>query len=232
MGQGQATIWEYEGFTAVLDCGGSYPEEAGEQVVRTLHGGGQTHVDAVVITHYDADHAGGVPQLLYRLRVGTLLLPDVPDESGLRQKIVDAAEAAGCRVVLVSAETELEFSGGKLTVYPPISRENDNNSGICVLASAAGYDMLMTGDFDQYLEMRMISRRQLPQVELLVAGHHGAKSATSQVLLDMVMPQNVAISVGADNYYGHPSPDTLSRIEACGAGVFRTDIDGTLVFRK
>ena len=92
--------------------------------------------------------------------------------------------------------------------------------------------MLMTGDFDQYLEMRMISRRQLPQVELLVAGHHGAKSATFQVLLDMVMPQNVAISVGADNYYGHPSPDTLSRIEACGAGVFRTDIDGTLVFRN
>ena len=230
--QGQSIIWEYDGFTAVLDCGGQYPLEAGEQVARTLHSGGQTHVDAVVVTHYDADHAGGVPQLLYRLRVGTLLLPDVPDASGLRQTITEAAEAVDCPVIWVSELTEMEFSGGKLTIYPPISRENDNNSGICVLASAAGYDMLITGDFDQYMEMRLISRWQLPQVELLVAGHHGAKSSTSQVLLDTVQPQVVAISVGADNHYGHPAQDTMNRIKACGADVYRTDTNGTLVFRK
>ena len=232
VGQGQATIWEYDGFTAVLDCGGQDPEAAGEQVARTLHSGGQTHVDAVVVTHYDADHAGGVIQLLHRVKVGVLILPDVSDDSGIRHAIEQAAAAVDCPVTMVSTLTELEFSGGKLTVYPPVSRENDNNSGICVLASAAGYDMLMTGDLDQFMEMRLISRWKLPQVELLVAGHHGAKDSASQILLDTVRPQTVAISVGADNRYGHPSAETLNRIHAAGAVVYRTDTGGTLIFRK
>ena len=137
-----------------------------------------------------------------------------------------------CPVTMVSTLTELEFSGGKLTVYPPVSRENDNNSGICVLASAAEYDILITGDLDRFMEMRLISQWQLPQAELLVAGHHGAESSTSTILLETVRPKTVAISVGADNHYGHPSAETLERIQAAGAAVYRTDLQGTLVFRK
>ena len=232
VGQGQATSFEHDGFTVVLDCGGSYPSEAGEQIVRTLHSGGQTHVDAVILTHYDADHAGGVLQLLHRVKPGMLLLPDVPDDSGMRLAIEQAAASAGCPVTMVSTLTELEFSDGKLTVFPPVSRENDNNGGICVLASAAEYDILITGDLDRFMEMRLISQWQLPQAELLVAGHHGAASSTSTILLETVCPKTVAISVGADNYYGHPSAETLERIQAAGAAVYRTDLQGTLVFRK
>lgn len=90
--------------------------------------------------------------------------------------------------------------------------------------------MLITGDLDQYAEMRLLSRWELPQVDLLVAGHHGAKDSTSQILLDTVQPVVVIVSVG-ENTYGHPAEETLERIQDTGAEVLRTDEHGTIILK-
>ena len=79
--------------------------------------------------------------------------------------------------------------------------------------------------------MRLLSRWELPVVDLLVAGHHGAKSSTSQTLLEHVHPETVVISVGADNSYGHPAEETLQRISDMGAEILRTDQLGTIVIQ-
>ncbi len=231
VGQGQSVLWKSGDFTAILDCGGSYPEEAGETAARTLHSGGQTYVDAIVVTHYDEDHGGGVVQLLHRIEVGMVIMPDSRDESGLKASIAAAAESAGCQVVWVNSLTEITCGDGSITVFPPVSREDSNNSGICVLARAGEYDMFISGDLDQNKELRLCSLYALPQVELLLAGHHGAESSSSAYLLDRLQPMTVAISVGADNAYGHPAQETLDRIAAAGAEIYRTDQAGTLVFR-
>ena len=68
-----------------------------------------------------------------------------------------------------------------------------------------------------------------PPVDLLGAGHHGSKYATSETLLAAVDPDAVAISVGYNNY-GHPTPETLGRIQAQGAAVYRTDYEGHIIF--
>ena len=65
----------------------------------------------------------------------------------------------------------------------------------------------------------------------LVAGHHGAKTSTSQTLLRAVQPQAVLISAGADNRFGHPAAGTLARIRRAGAAVYRTDVSGTITIR-
>lgn len=88
--------------------------------------------------------------------------------------------------------------------------------------------MLVTGDLDMRQEQQLLLTYSLPQVELLLAGHHGAANSTSAALLQTVRPQLVAISVGADNRYGHPAAETLSRIATYGATVCRTDLSGTL----
>ena len=231
VGQGQCTLLETQSFTAVIDCGSGDPAAAADQLIQTLHSGGKTKIDVLLLTHYDEDHAGGAMQLLDRVKTAVVMIPDVPDESGMRKSIETAAELAGSRLLAVSTLTEVTFTGGKLTVYPPISRENNNNMGISVLATAAEYDILVTGDLDRFSEMKLLAAYALPQVELLVAGHHGAKTSTSQTLLDMVRPAAVAVSVGADNPYGHPAEETLERIGASGAQIYRTDEQGTLVFR-
>ena len=208
VGQGQSLVFQRGSFCAIIDCGGwrSAPG-AGEYCARTLLGRGQRRVDALILTHYDADHTNGAAEALRELDVETLLLPDLPDETGTRD-------------------------AGRLQIFPAEPDPTDRNSGICVLASAGEYDILITGDLNIRGEQAMLARYALPQVELLAAGHHGAATSTSYALLARTRPETVLVSVGADNPYGHPSPDTLERIQSVGAQLLRTDQLGTITIRR
>ena len=72
----------------------------------------------------------------------------------------------------------------------------------------------------------------LPELELLIAGHHGSKNATSESLLSLTSPEYVFISAGENNRYGHPSKEVLERLERHGCAVYRTDRQGDLIFRR
>lgn len=230
VGQGQCLIYHAGGQTAVIDCGG-YRDESGELAARFLQSRGVFRVDRLVLTHFDADHVNGACQLLSRERVETLCIPDAPDENGLYDAVLDAAGAAGTEVRLIEKTTVFPLENGSLTVYAPLPGKNTNETGLCVLASAEKYDILITGDLPEMAEYRFLSRYAPGDIELLVAGHHGAASSTSEALLRQTTPETVLISVGADNRYGHPADKTLDRISAFGAAVCRTDECGTVTVR-
>lgn len=225
VGQGQCLVLQIEDYTAIIDCGGSDPQDAGEKAARYLHSAGVSHADALILTHYDEDHAGGAVQFLSRVRTDTVYLPGAEDDNETAAAIKALAQTQD-----VTGLVQIVLPTGQLTLYPPVSRENNNNRGLCVLMTAKEYDILITGDMDAYAEMRLMSRWELPDVELLVAGHHGAKSSTSQVLLDKLRPETAVISVGEDNRYGHPHEETLTRLEQMGVQIYRTDLMGDLYF--
>lgn len=77
----------------------------------------------------------------------------------------------------------------------------------------------------------LLKRMELPELEILVAGHHGSKNATCTELLEATKPKIAVISVG-ENSYGHPAPEVLDRLVGCGCAVYRTDVHGNLVFRR
>jgi len=230
VGQGQCLVWDVKGRTVMVDCGGSDPPRAGEQAARFLQAAGEFRVETLVLTHYDADHAGGVCRLLEKERVGTVILPAYDDEYGVKAQILAAAAAHGCGVVELTEDEMLPVSGGSLTLFAPTAGKSENDSGICVLASAAEYDILITGDLSAAGEYRLLSLHTLPDTELLVAGHHGAQDSASQALLDAAAPETVLVSVG-ENRYGHPAPETLARIRSTGAEIYRTDECGTVTIR-
>ena len=78
----------------------------------------------------------------------------------------------------------------------------------------------------------LLRNRALPDVDILVAGHHGAADSASQELLEAVKPETVLISVSEDNIYGHPAPKLLERLEKFGCSVYRTDQSGTIIIRR
>ena len=78
----------------------------------------------------------------------------------------------------------------------------------------------------------LLRNAELPNVDVLVAGHHGAADAACQELLDAVQPEIVCISVGADNPYGHPAPALLERLAKQGCAVYRTDQNGQIIIRR
>ena len=212
---------------SVIDCGGQ-EDASGETAARFLLARGVTQVDRLILTHFDADHCNGVRQLLRRVRVKTLYVPDVSPENNLRTKILFAAAQAGAEIRFVT--NDLTLPDG-MRMFAPTGSAEESNTGLCVLAAGEKYDILVTGDLSEQAEYRLLSTYALPRAAVLVAGHHGAATSTSEALLRAIRPEAVLISVGADNRFGHPADETLRRIEKAGAAVFRTDLSGTITIR-
>lgn len=103
-----------------------------------------------------------------------------------------------------------------------------NEECLSVLCSAGAFDVLFTGDMDADSEYRLIASHPLPDVEVLVAGHHGSRYSTGGDLLAEVRPEAAVISCGAENRYGHPHRETLIRLARAGARIYRTDLQGNI----
>lgn len=228
VGQGQSVALASGGAFALVDCGSANSwKDPGETAARQLAAMGCKRLDFLLLTHYDKDHVSGVTGLLERLEVGTLLVPEAENGAGLQTVVLSAAGEHGATVRFVTAEERLDFGRGTLTVYPPLGDGGDNDRGLSVLASAGENDFLITGDMDAATEKKLLETYDLPDVEALVAGHHGSKYACSQALLEAVRPETACVSVGS-NSYGHPADETLLRLARRGCEIYRTDLHGTI----
>ena len=229
VGQGACTVLRGGGATFVVDCGGEGGEAVGETAARELRMGGETSVDGLILTHLDTDHCNGAAQLMARVQVRRLFLPE--QESDSRKTILTAAERCGTEIVLVTEDLTLDFSGGSLQLFAPVL-PGSRNCGLAALMSAGEYDILIPGDMPAAAERVLADTHSLPQVEVLVVGHHGAASSTAPELLQTVSPEIAVISVGADNSYGHPAQAVLDRLTEAGAAVYRTDQAGDITITR
>ena len=212
----------------LIDCGSRNSwYDAGEIAADMLVSMGSTELDYLLLTHYDSDHISGVAALLTRIPVKRILLPESQDDSGLRQIVESLAARYAVPVIHVTSKTEYPLGTAKLTVFPAIGKEGDNQKGLSCLCSAGDYDLLVTGDMGSATEKLLLEQWNLPDIEVLAVGHHGAASSTSSELLKGLCPEIALISVG-DNSYGHPSNQTLRRLLVSGAEILRTDLQGDI----
>lgn len=229
VGQGESVILTSGGETALVDCGSSNSyKDPGGLAADTLHSMGVRELSAVVVTHYHADHTNGLYEVLRRIPVQTIYLPDIEDEYGVRERLVSLAEEKGAQVTYVTKETADTLGDTVLTIYPPVQSGGDlNELGLTALASAGDFDLLITGDMSGSTEKKLVETYALPNIEVLVVSHHGSRYSSNIRFLKAVMPEAAVISVG-DNNYGHPSEETLQRLLAVGADIWRTDQQGTI----
>jgi len=227
VGQGLSVALLSGGRAALVDCGGTGADNPGDTAADYFQSLGLNRIDLVVLTHYHEDHAGGIPELLERLEVGLLVLPDVEEEDPLRREITALAEEKGIETLFLAEDADVTFGESALRIYAPLGSGGANEEGLSVLCTAGDFDGLITGDMNDTVEKRLVKYGSLPDLELLVAGHHGSKYATSEELLLATRPELAVISVGY-NTYGHPAPETLERLAAAGCAIYRTDWSGTV----
>lgn len=229
VGQGESVILTSGGETALVDCGSSNSyKDPGGLAADTLHSMGVRELSAVVVTHYHADHTNGLYEVLRRIPVQTIYLPDIEDEYGVRERLVSLAEEKGAQVTYVTKETADTLGDTVLTIYPPVQSGGDlNELGLTALASAGDFDLLITGDMSGSTEKKLVETYALPDIEVLAVSHHGSRYSSNIRFLKAVTPEAAVISVG-DNNYGHPSEETLQRLLAVGADIWRTDQQGTI----
>lgn len=228
VGQGQCILLQSEGKTFMVDCGGSRDWEAADKAAETLLSQGVYRLDGIILTHYDEDHAAGIPYLLSRIDADAVYLPDIVDDEGFAVQIMYQTDG---RIITVSDDLSFSFGDTQITIYGPETYNLGNESSLCVLFQRENCDILITGDRGELGELLLMNRTDLPQLDVLVAGHHGSANSTGEDLLGKTTPEYIMISAGAGNRYGHPAASLLERLLQYGCVVLRTDLNGTIIYR-
>ena len=226
--QGQSIVFSSGRSCAVVDCGGrSTAEDPGDLAARKLLAQGHRSLDLLVLTHPHDDHVNGVLRLMHWLPVRTLVIPAAADiTQAPLSDILALAEVNHTTVVRVDAQQTIAAGGISVRLYPePCAGQEDGS--MIVLASIGDYDTLVPGDVDTTAEAKFLSTCTYPDIELLFVGHHGSKRSTGDAWLDAIAPDAAIISVGY-NSYGHPTSDTLERLQAHHIPIYRTDQMGDI----
>jgi Predicted hydrolase (metallo-beta-lactamase superfamily) len=165
------------------------------------------------------------------LPTDTLIYPaDTENTSGLLDGILACAERHGTKVSEIAESTRLDCGRIAVSVFRLAGDGKENERCLMARLSIGDEDLLVTADAPKRLERALAAQEDLSGTELLIAGHHGSKNACSEELLRAAGGKLAVISVGYNNY-GHPAPETLERLTACGYTVKRTDRDGTVEIR-
>lgn len=233
VGQGAAMLFHSGGRTALVDCGSlNSAQSAGTAVAAAMDTYGWKKLDCVILTHYHADHAAGLPWLLAQVEAEEFLLPQLLDseQGGLQRDVLDLAGQYGAAIRYIERPRSSALGDAVLTVYPPLTEGGANEVGLTILCTAGDYDFLITGDMNASTEKKLASQYELPDVEVLAAGHHGSKYSTSEELLEAVTPEIGVISVG-QNRFGHPTQEAMDRMTAAGMELRRTDEEGNILIQ-
>lgn len=228
VGQGQSVVLASGDVSALVDCGsGNSWYDAGGVAADQLLTMGHRTLDYLVLTHYDSDHVNGVESLLSRMAVDTVLLPQTGADDAVYRELADLVQRHGAELQTVVEVQTLELGQAELRVFPPVSGGEDNERGLSVLGQAGEQTVLVTGDMSRATEKLLLAAYDLPELDVLVAGHHGSKYSTSEELLAALTPERTIISVGS-NSYGHPAEEALRRMARSGCEIYRTDLQGSV----
>jgi competence protein ComEC len=233
VGQGDATLIELpEGPRLLVDGGAAGPRrfDVGERVLAPfLWNRPLTRLDAVALSHWDADHAGGLAAVLTRFHVGEFWESGYPPTGApetlaalRRSRALRRALTAGQRVWIGRALVTVLGPGPGPPAAP-------NDQSLVLRLDWRGLSLLLAGDLGPRGEALLLERSAPLRALVLKVAHHGSRFSSTAAFLERARPQLAVVSVGARNPFRHPSAEALARLAAAGARVYRTDRDGAVV---
>ncbi|MGC4996473.1 ComEC/Rec2 family competence protein [Streptomyces sp. DT195] len=230
VGQGDATVLAAgAGAGVVVDAG---PDPA--PVDRCLRELGITRIPLVVLTHFHADHVGGLSGVLRGRSVGAIETTGLAEPADQAESV--RREAAARHIPLTTAAAGEERRAGPLAwrvLWPQadqVAPDGPNDASITLLVHTAGLRLLLLGDLEPPAQRELLRTPRaadLARVDVLKVAHHGSAYQDPD-LIRLAAPRVALISCGTDNPYGHPAPSTLAALRSGGATVLRTDRDGAL----
>ena len=228
VGQGLATVVQTANHALLYDTGPAYgpAADSGNRIVAPyLRAVGIRRLDAMIVSHDDADHTGGAASVLQALPVDWLVssLPEMDPLPFL------AENAAQC-----SAGQAWEWDGVRFEFLHPSRESYDlagrkNDRGCVLKLTAPGGTVLIPADIERRAEALLLGRGEPLAADLLIAGHHGSRTSSTQAFVDAVRPRAVVFPVGYRNRFGHPHAEVVERYRQLGSALYRTDSDGAVL---
>ncbi|MEK7133652.1 MAG: MBL fold metallo-hydrolase [Patescibacteria group bacterium] len=192
-------------------------------------------IDVIIPTHPDADHIGGLIDVLDRYKVSTIVRSSVEGDTKTSQVLIDAIRQEGAQQITAKRGQIIDLGKG---VYLEILFPDRNvahietNTG-CIVARLVFGDtaFMLSCDAPQNIENYLVSLGGAAlRSNVLKAGHHGSKTSSALAFIGSVDPQFAVYSRGCKNKYGHPAPETTARFEQFNIPILDTCNEGTITF--
>nr|WP_122011757.1 DNA internalization-related competence protein ComEC/Rec2 [Maliibacterium massiliense] len=223
VGQGQCILVQQGDTNLLFDCGADYGVDASRVVENACAALDIRKIDALFVSHSHSDHAGGVAKLVERVPVRA-----VYSAQPLEEQAQAACVRAGCAPVTPLAQDTWTFAGNlRVQAFNLNAASGDPNEDAAVFFIRAKHGtMLIMGDVGQETEALLLP--ELPRADVLVVGHHGAATATGEVLLAKVRSQSAIASCGSPSRYGHPDDAVIAHLQQAGVALYTTYDNGAL----
>lgn len=217
------------GKTILIDAGDNSMEET---VVGYLQQAGVKKIDILIGTHPDADHVGGLDKVIDHFDIGKIYMPRIQANTKTYESVLQSIKAKNLKVSTAKAGLSLDWEPGiDVKMIAPVHTYDDPNENSAVIHLTYGQtSFLFTGDAEAQSEADILKSGAELKADVLLVGHHGSKTSTSQDFLNKVDPSYAVIQVGKDNKYGHPAQETLKRLSDKGIRIYRNDKQGNIVF--
>lgn len=236
IGQGDAIFIQAPNKYQLLIDGGPSAQVLGE-LGRVMPWFDRT-IDAVIATHPDKDHIGGLIDVFELFSIGTLIDNGFEAEDDLEEAYIQTAKeygiqrtkaVRGMRILLDDAHgvyldilyPDQQFTGSR----------NGNNASVVTRLVYGEVSMLLTGDLEIQGEQRLVQDDSVIQSTILKLGHHGSRTSSSMQFLNKVHPDLAIIQAGKENSYGHPHTQVIERLDDLGISYLCTCEQGTLTFK-
>jgi competence protein ComEC len=238
VGQGDAALVQFpRGDTLLVDTGGSGGSSSfdiGDRVdAPVLRLAGVRRLDAMVLTHGDADHIGGAASLINEFRPRDIWegIP-VPPFEPLQALRASALRVRARWTNVQTADTTSIDDVQVIVRHPGLPdwerQEVRNNDSIVLELRWGDASIVMTGDIGREVEQSIAPQFQPSRLRVIKVPHHGSLTSSSPEFLRALAPRLAVVSVGRSNAFGHPAPAVLARYRDVGAEIFRTDQDGAV----
>ncbi len=234
VGQGDCTVWQDGDHTVLVDVGPKSREgfDAGERIVLPKLREMRIHrVDAIIITHPDSDHVGGLGAVAKRYKEAKIIASegfrDDPDMAWWLKEAGIGEE----RMVWIGSRTRMRLSRSTLELAPPprLAGGNSNDGSLFVRIEYGPATAVLTGDASIETEQEMQKKLKW-SAQILKVGHHGSRTSTAEAFVRALGPEWAVISCGKENQFGHPHSSVLQVLERQQVQMFRTDLQGDVAF--
>lgn len=231
VGQGDSSLLSTSSGINILIDGG--PTSAGQTVLSYITNEGVNSIDVIVISHQHSDHIGGLQDVFQsEIPIDLVLYNGNNCTTVTCNNVWAAMDKRGIIPQHAKQGDTFQWGSIRARVLNPQNTSSGDENEDSVVMEIEFFDtkLLYTGDIGFSTENVLVNAGSLRSpVDVLKVAHHGSKHSTSTTFLDAIKPLNAVISVGT-NSYGHPTPETLSRLGDSGAKVYRTDKDGHVTF--